>query len=612
MKKHVLVGLSLMLVCFIAGGSYIVLSIQKVTNKLENVVSFHQVEFLRENLEHQIKSVQSGLLLQGSPHAIPFYEAVTQIVSMEKSATECLHCHHSPQISEQLTALQRKTDHYMKLLSSTLTISSSNERLRKARAQAFEHGESLLKNVQLLSVASAEKIDLRVKKIHRDITKAKYLLMACIVLGPIAILCITAFFLKRFTGSVNTLLSATNTLEQGNLDHRINTQSLKDEFRILAKSINGMAVSLQEERKKLATMYQLYHTMFESSGDAIIITSLADGRAGQIISANAAAARLYGYSSDELLGMDVTCLVPVGKVKQYHDRVKTVIDGSWSHQRVHRIKKDGSLISIDLSMGMLILDGQKHVLSFCKDITAQLRAEEELQRANQMALVGQMAAGLAHEIKNPLTGIKISLDVLADELELQLEDKELFVRIINEVDRMEKLLKNLLNYARPPQPQFDQVDINQLLSYSLKNAEVATAGDRNITIDFHSYFSKDLPLVEVDASQLQQISLNILLNAVDAIETEGTITVSTHTEGDDHFRIQISDTGRGISEASLKKIFTPFFTTKVKGSGLGLSICKRLIEQHSGTIEVSSHIGKGTSFTMILPLKQQNLESLHA
>jgi len=612
MKKHVLVGLSLMLACFIAGGIYIVISMQKVTNKLENVISFHQVGFLRENLEHRIKAVQSSLLLQGSPHASPFYESIAQVVNMEKAAAECLHCHHSPQVTEQLTELQRRTERYMKLLSSTLTISSNTERLGNARSQAFDQGESLLKNVQSLSVASAEKIDLRIKKIHRDITGTKHLLMTCIVVGPFAILWITAFFLKRFTGSVNTLLRATNTLEQGDLDFRIDDRTLKDEFRILANSINGMAGSLQEERKKLATMYQLYHAMFESSGDAIMITSFVDEHAGQIISANAAAARLYGYSSTELQGMDVTRLVPAGKVDQYQERVKTVINGSWSHQRVHRIRKDGTRIPIDLSMGMLMLDEQKHVLSFCKDITEQLHAEEELQRANQMALVGQMAAGLAHEIKNPLTGIKISLDVLADELELQLEDKELFVRIINEVGRMEKLLKSLLNYARPPQPQFDQVDIGRLLSSSLKNAEVAAAGNSNITVRFQSHFAQDLPLVEVDASQMQQVFLNILLNAVDAIETEGTITVSTHAEGDDHFRIQISDTGKGMEEAALEKIFTPFFTTKTKGTGLGLSICKRLIEQHDGTIVVTSQIEQGTSFIMVLPLEQKNRESLHA
>jgi two-component system sensor histidine kinase AtoS len=435
--------------------------------------------------------------------------------------------------------------------------------------------------------------------------------MTCIVLGPIAILWITAFFLKRFTGSVNTLLSATNTLEQGNLDFRIDDQTLKDEFCILANSINGMALSLQEERKKLASMYQLHQTLFESSGDAIMITSLEGDRSGRIISANTAASKLYGYSSDELLEMNVVGLVPEGKVDQFQERVKTVIDGGWSHQRVYRVRKDGTRFPIDLSMGMLTLEGQKHVLSFCRDITDQLHAEEELQRANQMALVGQMAAGLAHEIKNPLAGIKISLDVLADELELQLEDKELFARIINEVGRMEKLLRSLLNYARPPQPQFDLVDINQLLGSSLKNAEVAAAGKSNLTVRFQSYFAEDLPLVEVDTAQMQQVFLNILLNAVDAIEAEGTITVSTHAEGDDHFRIQISDTGKGMPEAALEKIFTPFFTTKTKGTGLGLSICKRLIEQHDGKIVVTSQIEESTSFIMTLPLEQKNRESLH-
>ncbi|MEJ2492404.1 MAG: ATP-binding protein, partial [Desulfuromonadales bacterium] len=263
---------------------------------------------------------------------------------------------------------------------------------------------------------------------------------------------------------------------------------------------------------------------------------------------------------------------------------------------------------VDLSMGWLPTEGQNYALSFCRDITDAMKAEEEMQRANQLALCGQMAAGLAHEIKNPLAGVKVSLDVLSDELDLQPEDKDLFARVINEINRMEKLLKNLLNFARPPQPQFDLVDINHLLENTLKNVQITAPGINGHKITFLSELSDNLPRVEADSSQLQQIFLNILLNAIDAIETEGTITVQTAIEENDRIRIEIIDTGKGMSEASLEKIFSPFFTTKSKGNGLGLSICKRLIEQHHGTIEVTSQPDQGTRFTITLPLLQKILE----
>jgi two-component system sensor histidine kinase AtoS len=291
-----------------------------------------------------------------------------------------------------------------------------------------------------------------------------------------------------------------------------------------------------------------------------------------------------------------------------------VLAGGWTHQRTRRQRKDGQLIDVDLSMGLLQMDGQKFMLTFCRDITEQLHAEEEMQRANQMALCGQMAAGLAHEIKNPLAGVKVSLDVLADDLDLQPEDKELFARITNEINRMEKLLKNMLNYARPPQPQFDLVDMNQLLDNSLKNTAVTVTGRSDLVIDFREDFMADLPRVEADSAQIQQIFLNILLNAVDAIEAVdagGTITTRTSMTGEDCIRIEISDTGKGMPDTALKKIFNPFFTTKTKGTGLGLSICKRLVEQHNGNLEVESHIDKGTAFIITLPLTQKHREYMH-
>ncbi|MDA3833695.1 MAG: ATP-binding protein [Spirochaetales bacterium] len=607
MKKQVLLGLILMLLCFITGGVYIVISIQGETEKLEKVMSFHQVKFLRENLEHHIKAVQSDLLLQSSPHARDFATSISLIETMESAADSCLDCHHSEETSKQLDQLEKTVEHYMKLLSRALTIRAHNERLENARMLAFSHGESLLGEVTSLSVASADKISGRIAKIHNDISSANNILIACLVLGPIAIFIITVFFLKRFTGSISTLVTAAQTLEQGNLDYRV-PDTLKDEFLILGNSFNGMAASLKDEQQKFQSVHQLYQTLFESAGDAIMITGLENGTLGQIISANKAASELYGYSVDELLGMNVVNLVPNGKEQIFRDRIRNVLSGEWSNQRVIRQKKDGTKISVSLSMGLLQLGEQKYLLTFCRDITEQLHAEEELQRANQMALVGQMAAGLAHEIKNPLAGVKVSLDVLSDELDLQPEDRELFARIINEINRMERLLKSLLNYARPPQPQFDLVDINRILDNSLKNVAVAASSKTNNSIHFEKKCATNLPQVEADSAQIQQVFLNILLNAVDALETEGTITAITRVEGKECIRIEISDTGKGMSAALQEKVFSPFFTTKSKGTGLGLSICKRLVEQHGGNIVVDSQIDSGTSFVITLPLEQKNRE----
>lgn len=606
MKKHILIGLALMLACFITGGIYIVASIHEVTNKLQNIVSLHKVEFIRVNLEHHIKSVQSDLLLRGTPHQRTFDESLALAENMEEATSACLNCHHGPETTEKLVALGVRVEQYMRLLSTTLTMRASSERLEGSRLTAFRFGEGLLNNVKSLSVDSALKISGRTAQIYRDVTAAKHILITCIVVGPIAFLLLTMFFLKRFTGSVGSLVTAAQTLQSGNLDYRIEDKILKDEFLTMAEAFNNMASSLQEEQKKFESVNQLYQTLFETAGDSIMITSLDEGNDAQVLSANKAAANLYGYSKEELLGMDVSRLIPGGRDEFFLAQMRTVLSGEWTHERVPRLKKDGSQIIVDLSMGLLRLADKRYLITFCRDITEQLKSEEQFQRANQMALVGQMAAGLAHEIKNPLAGIKVSLDVLADELDLHEEDKELFARIINEINRMEKLLKSLLSYARPPEPQFDQIDINPLLENSLKNAAVATASKTDIRINIERDFAADLPRVEVDSAQIQQVFLNILLNAVDAMETDGTISAMTRMRDQDTISIEITDTGKGISEAALEKIFNPFFTTKSKGTGLGLSICKRLVEQNGGSIEVFSKPDSGTSFIInLLTVRKQ-------
>jgi two-component system, NtrC family, sensor histidine kinase AtoS len=607
MKKHVLIWLTLMLLCFIAGGFYIVTSIQEVTSNLGNAAAFNQVEFLRQDLENNIRIIQSNLLLQGSPHALDVDSSIALIETMEDSASICLSCHHSDEMTEKLGEMEVDVERYMQLLSRTITFQDNATQRELLRTRAFSQGDLLLKEVKSLSVASADKISMRIAGINSDINLTKEFLVLCLILGPIAIFVITVFFLKRFTGSIGVLVAAAQTLESGDLDYRI-TDRLKDEFGTLANSFNGMAASLQDEQQKFQSVSKLYRTLFESAGDAIMITELGGDSAGRIVSANRAASDLYGYSIDELQGMNVISLVPDNKVAQFQERMQTVAHEGWSRTNVKRKRKDGTLIPLDLSIGPLELDERRYLLCFCKDISDRLKAEEELQRANQMALVGQMSAGLAHEIKNPLAGIKVSLDVLSDELELLPEDRELFARIINEINRMEKLLKSLLNYARPPQPQFDLVDMNRLLDNSLKHVEVAARSHGDLVVHLAREFSAQLPQVEADSSQMQQVFLNILLNAVDALETEGTISIATRMDEEDRIRIAITDSGTGMSEEALDKIFNPFFTTKTKGTGLGLAICKRLVEQHCGQIFVESKVGCGTSFVITLPQVQQNRE----
>lgn len=603
MKKIAIIGLSLMLFCFISGGIYIVKTIFDVTDKLEKVISFQRVEILRDNLVHHIKSAQSDILLQGSPHQSETDASVEYISEIETVSNLCLDCHHTSEVTVLLKNLKASVQEYMALISRTLTIQGNPHRLAQARTEAFARGERLLDQVTSLSIASAHKISSRIDKIRADINKTNYFLIACLILGPIPILFLVFFLFNRFKGSIDILVESVSELGKGDLNYRIDTP-LKDEFATLAEAFNSMAASLSIEREKFTSANTLYQTLFESAGDSIMITSLENGSMGQIFSANRAACDMYGYSVDELLGMKIVNLSPEQNIEEIISKVNSVLTGEWIRSRLKRRRKDGTLFWVDASFGLLHLGQKKFLLSFSKDISESLRAEEEQQRANQMALVGQMAAGLAHEIKNPLAGIKVGLDVLKGDLDLKAEDQEVFARVINEVVRMERLLRVLLNYARPPEPQFDLVDLNELLDNSIRNAEMSVHQDPAKKIIFKTDFSPNLPIVNADSAQLQQVFLNILLNAADAIEGEGVVTAVTYMDGEEVVLIELLDTGVGIDEAALEKIFNPFFTKKRKGTGLGLSICKRLIEQHHGTIEATSRVGAGTRFIIRIPTAQ--------
>ncbi len=241
-----------------------------------------------------------------------------------------------------------------------------------------------------------------------------------------------------------------------------------------------------------------------------------------------------------------------------------------------------------------------------RDITERKQAEEALQRSEQLMIVGEMAAGLAHEIKNPLAGIKVSIQVLSDELDLSEDNEEVFRRIIEEIRRIETLLRNLLHYARPPKPNFSVLDINRVIEHTVKTAKLSLKGPtlKSKDIQFSECLSDDLPEIVADSSQLQQIFMNLLLNAFEAIPDSGKIMIDTSRKNG-FIKIVLANTGRSLEEKSRQDIFKPFFTTKKKGTGLGLAICKRLIEQHNGAISVDNIPEGGVAFTITLPIKHE-------
>ena len=226
-----------------------------------------------------------------------------------------------------------------------------------------------------------------------------------------------------------------------------------------------------------------------------------------------------------------------------------------------------------------------------------------LQRAEQMKVVGEMAAGLVHEIKNPLTGIKASMQILLEQGACGEEDRMVLSAVMDETKRIEALMKSLLDFAKPPRPHAIPVDINSILestvAFSLPYSSVTPKSPGSIRTV--SNLDPNLPPTLADPGQMQQVFLNLLMNALDAMPEGGTLTVSTAAEEGRRIQIEIRDTGKGIDEEMREKIFRPFFTTKHKGTGLGLAVSRRFVEMQGGSISVEGNSGGGTVFRILLP-----------
>lgn len=221
---------------------------------------------------------------------------------------------------------------------------------------------------------------------------------------------------------------------------------------------------------------------------------------------------------------------------------------------------------------------------------------EQIKRADRLSAVGQLAAGLAHELRNPLGAIAGAADILEREPGSEERRREFLAIIKKETRRLDRLLANLLDFAKPRQPRIQPVSVDQIVG-----AVVALAGHtaerQGIRLE------TDLPpqaAVRGDPEQLQQVILNLTLNAIQAMPEGGRITLSARRE-DSFFAIRVTDEGEGIPEESLDRIFDPFYTTKESGTGLGLAVAHQIVVQHGGRIQVARNPGKGVTFTVLLP-----------
>lgn len=237
------------------------------------------------------------------------------------------------------------------------------------------------------------------------------------------------------------------------------------------------------------------------------------------------------------------------------------------------------------------------------DLTEKRKIQEELIQTEKLASLGRLSASIAHEIRNPLSAININLQFLIRKFPEGTQERKYLDLALEGVRRIEKIVEATLNFARPSKPNVKEENINDVINATLPLVEISTLKKK---IEITTKLSQDLPKVKIDFKQIQQVILNILTNAVDAIEDAGRINIKSYLveEGEvNYVVVSISDTGCGIPKDELTKIFEPFYTKKSDGTGLGLAICKQVMNQHDGKIEVESEINRGTTFYLKFKVK---------
>ena len=374
----------------------------------------------------------------------------------------------------------------------------------------------------------------------------------------------------------------------------------------------GLNIDISERKrmeKELREANEFFMNLIESSVDGIIAADMK----GNIIIFNKGAENLTGYSAEEVIGkIHITQIYPPGVAKEIMKKLRSQEFGGvgkFTPTQLNVVNNRGEEIPIQLSAA-LIYDGtgkEMASVGIFTDLRPRLKMEKELQEIEQaliqsekLAAMGRLTSQIAHELNNPIYGIMNTLDLLKSEIPPQSKRRRILELSLSETHRLAEMLRNMLSFSKPEEEVRRPVNINELIEGILL---IMDKQMQEANVKVKTYFDEKIPEVMASTNQLRQVMLNMFKNAKEAMPKGGTLTIGTGREKD-RVLIHIRDTGVGIPEESRAKIFEAFFTTKqkVKGVGLGLSVCYGIIKNHGGEIKVESEEGKGTHFTISLPI----------
>ncbi|RLB04554.1 MAG: hypothetical protein DRG50_08660 [Deltaproteobacteria bacterium] len=316
-------------------------------------------------------------------------------------------------------------------------------------------------------------------------------------------------------------------------------------------------------------------------------------KVGKIIFANKASVEILGEKRGQLVGKHLLSLLS----QEAQGLEGPKLDG----QIFFHKKKEGTPLKLSIVPYHDSLGRERGKVANLQDMSQIYKMQEEILKMDRLAYLGELSSTLAHEIRNPLAGIKTTAQALNEELQEDDPRREYLDRIIKEIDRLNDLLRTFFSFAKPRRLDLTLCHIQDIIK-EVKGLLAKEAERRGITIK--EVYTKSLPAISLDFNQMQQVFMNLFLNAIQAMPAGGELTVEVSRKNSPKgwIQVKVEDTGEGIAPEHLPKIFDPFFTTKSKGLGLGLSITHKIVQGHGGKIEVESSPGKGSTFVLTLPM----------
>lgn len=650
MYKRIVRYLTIIFLLFSIGGAIAIYSLSRVTNNLKTLINLHRVEIIRQDLLVNIKTVQNNLLATGTTFGPELDVIVKNVMSLDRAAKGCTGCHHRPEIYKKLKNIEVSVEKYKDALSAFITTTANPERLKRLKEVAVDIGKYIIEDVSEMTFIANKILQGKTERALEQVKTITFILISSLLMTMVVGFIVAIRLTRDIVTPIQILTSAARELAGGKMGLKVELHD-STEIGELAMTFNEMSQSLKKwhdstikymNRLKGLHRFTLSLHLVTSKDDIIKeylkgVSDFIDTKEIVLTLLNQKKIECLQYNAESgLYSCPVQCDTKTIETlyEQSDKRISRLVKGDpllselfpsrndietvyiiWIRERerllgclmiinsVMPISDDDIRLITIISSNFAVAMENADLYNSLKDQMKKLQeTQEQLVQAAKLAAIGELSANIAHEINNPLTTILGYAELMKEETDMESIMRDLDI-IESESIRARDIVRQLLEFSRKKPLNLEKIDINETIEEVIKFIAPNLKGSK---IKLEKNYG-EVPEVMADVNQIKQVLLNVINNAIQAMPEGGLLRIHTFLKNR-YICIEVSDTGVGIPDEILPHIFEPFFTTKKeKGTGLGLPISYRIVEEHGGRMEIRSKQKEGTTIKILLPLKKPSL-----